>query len=204
MKPTLALLSGKDALDVDALARLFTALTGRDPTPEEIAQARAKIAAHNAKADEPRDWFPVLVALAEYDATGETRALADALDGATPDAIPERVRLVIADTFIRRAQRKPGRPAAILRDHPALRAAVVVAFAEERAKLAEAAAERKAQKLPPAGDAEGRTLREAAADAVRKRKPFHYLADTLKRSAILRAVAAAASKSPAKPRNKGG
>lgn len=50
MKPTLALLSGKDAFDVDALARLFTALTGRSPTPEEIARARATIAAHKARA----------------------------------------------------------------------------------------------------------------------------------------------------------
>jgi len=201
-KPTLALLTGSEARDAETLARLHRKLTGRDPTPDEIADAKRKLAAHamtreppkragkGAKAEEPRDWFPVLAALAAFDATGETRALADALGDETPDAIPEAVRLVIADTFIRRVQhpRKRGRPDAILRDNPELRRAVVYAFAAEYARLAVAAAERKAQGRPPEGDAEGRTLREIAADAVLDRKPFSYV--PLKRSAILRAVAA--------------
>jgi hypothetical protein len=48
-RPTFTPLAGKRTLDVEALARLYRRLTGRDPLPEELARAREKIG--KAKAD---------------------------------------------------------------------------------------------------------------------------------------------------------
>ncbi len=39
-KVRLTLLSGKRTQDVNALAKLFKRLTGRDPTPEELSKAK--------------------------------------------------------------------------------------------------------------------------------------------------------------------
>lgn len=41
-KVQLTVLSGKKTQDVNALAKLFKRLTGRDPTPEELARAEKR------------------------------------------------------------------------------------------------------------------------------------------------------------------
>ena len=53
-KPTLALLTGSEAQDAETLARLYRKLTGRDPTPEEIADAKRKLAAHAMTREPPK------------------------------------------------------------------------------------------------------------------------------------------------------
>lgn len=45
-KPTLTTVPGRKALDVNVLVALFKKMTGRDPTPDEIADAKRKLAAH--------------------------------------------------------------------------------------------------------------------------------------------------------------
>ena len=42
-KPSLGLIEGKEALDLEALRRMYINLTGREPTPEELAYAKAKL-----------------------------------------------------------------------------------------------------------------------------------------------------------------
>ena len=42
-KPSLGLIEGKEALDLDALRRMYINLTGREPTPEELAEAKARL-----------------------------------------------------------------------------------------------------------------------------------------------------------------
>ena len=44
--PTLHLLPGDFAFDVDAIMAFYTALTGKTPTPAEIVEARAYLDAH--------------------------------------------------------------------------------------------------------------------------------------------------------------
>jgi hypothetical protein len=39
-KPTLALLKGNDAFDIDSLMAMYKQLTGREPTNEEIEAAK--------------------------------------------------------------------------------------------------------------------------------------------------------------------
>ena len=41
-KPTLSLLSGKQTNDLDALAQMFKAITGRAPSKAEMKDARKK------------------------------------------------------------------------------------------------------------------------------------------------------------------
>ena len=42
-KPSLGLIKGKKVLDLDALRRMYVNLTGRDPTPEELAEAKVML-----------------------------------------------------------------------------------------------------------------------------------------------------------------
>jgi hypothetical protein len=42
-KASLGLIESKDALDLEALRDLYVNLTGKEPTPEELAEARAKL-----------------------------------------------------------------------------------------------------------------------------------------------------------------
>ncbi len=44
--PSLNLLPGDFAFDVDAITAFYTAITGKTPTPAEIAEARAYLDAH--------------------------------------------------------------------------------------------------------------------------------------------------------------
>ncbi len=53
-KPTLTLMKGSEARDAETLARLHRKLTGRDPTPEEIADAKRKLAAHAMTREPPK------------------------------------------------------------------------------------------------------------------------------------------------------
>lgn len=41
--PSISVLPGEDAEDLQALIELFTAATGRAPTPAEIAEAQAEL-----------------------------------------------------------------------------------------------------------------------------------------------------------------
>lgn len=43
-KPTVTLLGGKKTKDFDSLMLLFKKITGRDPTPEELKEAREEMA----------------------------------------------------------------------------------------------------------------------------------------------------------------
>jgi hypothetical protein len=49
-KPSLSLIEGKEALDLESLRDLYVNLTGREPTPEELAEARVKL--DRAKAED--------------------------------------------------------------------------------------------------------------------------------------------------------
>jgi hypothetical protein len=49
-KPSLSLIEGKEALDLESLRDLYVNLTGREPTPEELAEARVKL--DKAKAED--------------------------------------------------------------------------------------------------------------------------------------------------------
>jgi hypothetical protein len=40
-KPSLGLIEGKEALDVESLRDLYVSLTGKEPTPEDLAEAKA-------------------------------------------------------------------------------------------------------------------------------------------------------------------
>jgi len=51
-KPTLYLLSGKEALTAEGIAKLFKALTGKDTTPQEMEECRAKLLAAKGLHDE--------------------------------------------------------------------------------------------------------------------------------------------------------
>jgi hypothetical protein len=42
-KPSLSLIEGKDAMDLAPLRDLYVNLTGREPGPEELAEAKAKL-----------------------------------------------------------------------------------------------------------------------------------------------------------------
>lgn len=52
MKPTLHLVHSKYALDLDTLMGLYEKLTGRKPTPEEIAVCKEKL--DKAKRDQAK------------------------------------------------------------------------------------------------------------------------------------------------------
>ncbi len=49
-KPSLRLIEGKDALDLESLCELYVSLTGKEPTPEELAEAKAML--EQAKAED--------------------------------------------------------------------------------------------------------------------------------------------------------
>ncbi len=49
-KPTLALVPGEDVLDLDSLMDLYTSLTGKEPTPAELEEAKAML--DHAKAED--------------------------------------------------------------------------------------------------------------------------------------------------------
>ena len=49
-KPSLGLIKGKEALDLESLRRLYVNLTGKEPTPEELAEA--KIMLEQAEAED--------------------------------------------------------------------------------------------------------------------------------------------------------
>lgn len=49
-KPSLRLIEGKDALDLESLRDLYVNLMGREPTPEELAEARGML--DESKAEE--------------------------------------------------------------------------------------------------------------------------------------------------------
>jgi hypothetical protein len=53
-KPTLTLTKGSEARDAGTLARLFRKLAGRDPTPDEIANAKRKLEAHAMTREPPK------------------------------------------------------------------------------------------------------------------------------------------------------
>jgi hypothetical protein len=42
-KPSLSLIEGKEALDLASLRDLYVSLTGMEPTPEELAEAKAML-----------------------------------------------------------------------------------------------------------------------------------------------------------------
>ncbi|WP_373509749.1 hypothetical protein [Thiocapsa sp.] len=42
-KPSPSLIEGKDALDLESLRDLYVSLTGEEPTPEELAEAKAML-----------------------------------------------------------------------------------------------------------------------------------------------------------------
>ncbi len=48
-KPSLSLIEGKDALDLSSLMELYTSLTGKEPTPEELEEARIMLDHANAE-----------------------------------------------------------------------------------------------------------------------------------------------------------
>lgn len=49
-KSSLGLIDGKEALDLDALRDLYVSLTGQEPTPGELEEAKAML--DHAKADD--------------------------------------------------------------------------------------------------------------------------------------------------------
>jgi hypothetical protein len=49
-KPSLRLIEGKDALDLESLRALYVSLTGKEPTPDELAEAKAML--EQAKAED--------------------------------------------------------------------------------------------------------------------------------------------------------
>ncbi len=49
-KPSLGLIEGKETLDLESLRALYINLTGREPTPEELAYAQARL--EKVKADD--------------------------------------------------------------------------------------------------------------------------------------------------------
>ena len=49
-KSSLGLIEGKEALDLNALRRMYVNLAGREPTPEELADAKAQL--DKAKAED--------------------------------------------------------------------------------------------------------------------------------------------------------
>ena len=42
-KPTLMLMQGSAVMDLEAVLRFYKALTGRDPTPEQVEAARQRL-----------------------------------------------------------------------------------------------------------------------------------------------------------------
>ncbi len=48
-KPSLGLITGKETLDLESLRRMYVNLTGQEPTPEELAEARVRLETVKAK-----------------------------------------------------------------------------------------------------------------------------------------------------------
>lgn len=48
-KPELTLLPGKKVLDMESITNLFRKLTGKEPTPQDLAESQKILDAHNEK-----------------------------------------------------------------------------------------------------------------------------------------------------------